>query len=82
VTNWLTQKYGRGWYASLLGMGDWLRLGPTLIKPRGCVHWAGTETTVEYFGLMEGAIWSGRRVAHELLYGAELRTAWREVTAR
>lgn len=66
VTNWLTERYSRGCYAALFGPGDWLRLGPNMTRPHGRVHWAGTETSLEYFGLMEGAIRSGRRVAAEL----------------
>ncbi|WNG86975.1 FAD-dependent oxidoreductase [Mycobacterium sp. ITM-2016-00317] len=66
VTDWLSEKYSRGCYAALFGPGDWLRLGPQLIAPHGRVHWAGTETSLEFFGLMEGAIRSGQRVATEL----------------
>lgn len=71
VTDWLTAKYSRGCYAALFGPGDWLRLGPALTTPHGRVHWAGTETSVEFFGLMEGAIRSGRRVAAELIHGTD-----------
>ena len=35
--------------------------GPHLTHPHGRVHWAGTETSTEFFGLMEGAIRSGHR---------------------
>jgi monoamine oxidase len=70
VTDWLAARYSRGCYAALFGPGDWLRLGPALTTPHGRVHWAGTETSVEFFGLMEGAIRSGRRVAAELIHGA------------
>lgn len=66
VTDWLAEKYSRGCYAALFGPGDWLRLGPTLTTPHGRIHWAGTETSLEFFGLMEGAIRSGRRAATEL----------------
>jgi monoamine oxidase len=75
VTDWLAEEYTRGCYAALFGPGDWLRLGPRLAEPHGRVHWAGTETSLEFFGLMEGAIRSGRRVATELIHGAELATA-------
>jgi monoamine oxidase len=30
------------------------------------VHWAGTETSLEFFGLMEGAVRSGLRAAAEI----------------
>jgi len=67
VTDWVNEPYSRGCYAALFGPGDWLALGPHLTQPHGRVHWAGTETSTEFFGLMEGAIRSGRRAADELL---------------
>lgn len=80
VTDWLAARYSRGCYAALFGPGDWLRLGPALTHPHGRVHWAGTETSLEFFGLMEGAIRSGRRVAGELLHSAR-PSALRPTTA-
>jgi monoamine oxidase len=71
VTDWLGEEWSRGCYAALLGPGDWTRLGPHLTHPHGRVHWAGTETSTEFFGLMEGAIRSGRRAAAEILATAE-----------
>ncbi|MGX1541805.1 flavin monoamine oxidase family protein [Streptomyces adustus] len=65
VTNWLDEPYSRGCYAALFGPGDWIAQGPGLTRPHGRVHWAGTETSTEFFGLMEGAIRSGRRAAAE-----------------
>ncbi|MFJ8623076.1 flavin monoamine oxidase family protein [Kitasatospora sp. NPDC093550] len=67
VTDWLNDPFSRGCYAALLGPGDWLRLGPTLTTPHRRVHWAGTETSTAFFGLMEGAIRSGHRVVAEVL---------------
>jgi monoamine oxidase len=66
VTDWVNDPYSRGCYAALFGPGDWIRLGPHLTTPHGRVHWAGTETSTVYFGLMEGAIRSGHRVAAEI----------------
>ena len=82
VTDWVHEQYSRGCYAALFGPGDWLRLGPHLTTPHGRVHWAGAETSTEYFGLMEGAIRSGRRVATELIHGAEPATVSRKVLSR
>jgi monoamine oxidase len=82
VTDWLSEEYSRGCYAALFGPGDWLRLGPTLTEPHGRIHWAGTETSLEFFGLMEGAIRSGRRVASELLLGEQHAADSRKVLAR
>ncbi|WP_405020773.1 FAD-dependent oxidoreductase [Kitasatospora sp. NBC_00070] len=67
LTDWVNEQYSRGCYAALLGPGDWSALGPTLTTPHHRVHWAGTETSTEYFGLMEGAIRSGHRVVAEIL---------------
>ena len=66
VTDWISDPYSRGCYAALFGPGDWLTLGPHLSVPHGRVHWAGTEISTEFFGLMEGAVRSGQRAAAEL----------------
>ncbi|MER7566832.1 flavin monoamine oxidase family protein [Streptomyces sp. NPDC048523] len=67
VTDWINDEYSRGCYAALFGPGDWVSFGPRLAAPHGRIHWAGTETSTEFFGLMEGAIRSGRRAADEIL---------------
>lgn len=67
VTDWLNADYSRGCYAALFGPADWMMLGPHLTRPHGRVHWAGTETSTEFFGLMEGAIRSGKRAAGEIV---------------
>jgi len=66
VTDWVREPYSRGCYAALFGPGDWLARGPHLSPAHLRVHWAGTETSTEFFGLMEGAIRSGHRVASEI----------------
>lgn len=66
ITNWLDEPYSRGCYAALFAPMDWSVLGPGLRQPHDRVHWAGTETSLEYFGLMEGAIRSGMRAAAEI----------------
>jgi monoamine oxidase len=71
VTDWTSEPYSRGCYAALFGPGDWRRLGPRLTTPYGRIHWAGTETSTEFFGLMEGAIRSGHRVAEEIIQGSQ-----------
>jgi monoamine oxidase len=67
VTDWVNDPYSKGCYAALLGPGDWLELGPRLTAPHRRLFWAGTETSTEFFGLMEGAIRSGHRAAAEIL---------------
>lgn len=71
VTDWVNAPYSRGCYAALFGPGDWVRHGPHLTTAHARVHWAGTETSTEFFGLMEGAIRSGHRVAKEILFRYE-----------
>ncbi|SDC79305.1 flavin monoamine oxidase family protein [Actinokineospora iranica] len=67
VTDWISDPHSRGCYAALFGPGDWIGLGPHLGAAHGRVRWAGTETSTEFFGLMEGAIRSGRRAAADIL---------------
>ncbi len=74
ATDWLHADYSRGCYAALLGPGDWLEHGPHLTQPQGRIHWAGTETSTAFFGLMEGAIRSGERAASEILSRHDLTT--------
>jgi monoamine oxidase len=69
VTDWVHEPWSRGCYAALLGPGDWLATGPRLRTPWHRVHFAGTETSTEFFGLMEGAIRSGHRAAADVLRG-------------
>jgi monoamine oxidase len=67
TTDWTSEPYSRGCYAALFGPGDWQRLGPHLTTRHGRIHWAGTETSTEFFGLMEGAIRSGHRAAADII---------------
>ncbi|MFC8716161.1 flavin monoamine oxidase family protein [Kitasatospora sp. NPDC057198] len=69
LTDWVNEPWSRGCYAALFGPGDWSVLGPALTAPHGRVRFAGTETSTEFFGLLEGAVRSGHRVAAELLDG-------------
>ncbi|MFD3775777.1 flavin monoamine oxidase family protein [Streptomyces sp. NPDC058612] len=66
ATDWVNEAYSRGCYAALFGPGDWVAQGPSLVSPHGRVHWAGTETSTAFFGLMEGAVRSGQRAAEEI----------------
>ncbi|MFD0822078.1 flavin monoamine oxidase family protein, partial [Micromonospora zhanjiangensis] len=66
ITDWVHEEYSRGCYAALFGPGDWVQHGAHLTTPHHRVHWAGTETSTEFFGLMEGAIRSGLRAAAEI----------------
>jgi monoamine oxidase len=67
VTDWVHERYSRGCYAALMGPGDWIAAGPRLSARFHRIHWAGTETSTEFFGLMEGGIRSGHRAAAEVI---------------
>ena len=47
------------------------RYGATLREPVGLIHWAGTETALQWTGYMEGAVRAGERVAAELIAAEE-----------
>ena len=64
---WAEEPFSRGAYAGYLPPGVWTGLGDVLRKPEGRVHFAGTETSPEWNGYIEGAIRSGYRVAREVL---------------
>ena len=50
-------------------------LGPSVRRPHGRVHWAGTETSTYWSGYMDGAVRSGERAAVEVLANCETRSA-------
>jgi monoamine oxidase len=41
--------------------------GPSIRKPVGRVHWAGSETSTFWAGYMDAAVRSGQRAAGEVL---------------
>lgn len=64
--DWSAEEFTRGCYGAHLPPGAWTQLGPGLRRPVGALHWAGTETSRQWMGYIEGAIESGERVAHEV----------------
>ena len=67
VQNWSAEEWTLGCYAAYFPPGGWTTYGSAFRTPCGRVHWAGTETSSEWHGYMEGALRSGSRVAHEML---------------
>jgi monoamine oxidase len=63
---WADEEFSRG-DVTYMPPGVWTRYGHTLRQPIGPLHWAGTETSIEFAGQMEGAIRSGYRAAREAL---------------
>ena len=64
--DWTREQWTGGGPVANYAPGTMVRFGKEIRKPHGRVHWAGTETSTAYFGLMEGAIRSGHRVAAEI----------------
>ena len=63
---WAAEEWSGGGPTSNFGPGGWSECGPTLRKPVGRIHWAGTETATVWSGYMEGALQAGERAAAEV----------------
>jgi len=67
VQNWCAEEWTQGCYAAHFPPGAWTSYGSAFRAPCGRIHWAGTETSTQWHGYMEGALRSGRRAAAEML---------------
>jgi monoamine oxidase len=65
--DWPADPFSLGGPVTVLGPGVLTRFGPALREPVGSVHFAGTETALEWCGYIDGAISSGLRAAGEVL---------------
>jgi monoamine oxidase len=65
--NWAEEEFSRGCYVGITAPGTLTSFGEALRAPVGRVHWAGTETALEWTGYMEGAVESGERAAKEVM---------------
>ena len=63
---WGTEEFAPGGPTAAVPPGSWTTYGPWLRKPVEGIHWAGTETSDEWTGFLDGAVRSGRRVATEV----------------
>lgn len=63
---WADDPDSRGGYSAYWAPGVMSAAGDTLRAPVGRVHWAGSETSTEWTGYMEGAVRSGERAADEV----------------
>ena len=64
--NWNEDPWSGGCYAGVMGPGVMTDFGPAIRQPCGRIHWAGTETAVDWTGYIDGAIESGERSAAEV----------------
>ncbi len=67
VQDWGAEEWTGGCYAAHFPVKIWTAYGSAFREPCGRIHWAGTETSSEWHGYMEGALRSGRRAASEML---------------
>ncbi|MFE7772691.1 flavin monoamine oxidase family protein [Streptomyces sp. NPDC057445] len=66
-TDWSEQPWSLGAMVAHFPPGALTGYGSALREPAGRIHWAGTESATLMHGLMEGAVRSGERAAHEVL---------------
>jgi monoamine oxidase len=67
VQDWGHEQWSRGAFAAHYATGVLTHVGAVLQAPCGRVHWAGTDTSPEWWGYMEGALRSANRVVAELV---------------
>lgn len=67
IQRWDLEEFSRGGPVAYGPPGLLTQYGPYLRAPVGKIHFAGTETSLEWAGYMDGAISSGERVAAEIL---------------
>ena len=65
--DWTRERWTRGGPTAIHGPGTLVPYGPSVRRPLGRVHWAGTETATYWSGYMDGAVSSGQRAAAEVL---------------
>ncbi|NGM70394.1 FAD-dependent oxidoreductase [Natronolimnobius sp. AArcel1] len=70
---WSKTQWSTGGYNAAMTPGTLTTCGDVLREPVGRVHWAGSETALEWRGFMEGAISSGDRVTNEVITDREER---------
>ncbi|MFT7817455.1 putative flavin-containing monoamine oxidase A [Arapaima gigas] len=65
--DWAKEEYSGGCPVNVMVPGMLTYYHPSLRRPCGRIHWAGTETATHWCGYMSGAIQSGLRAALEVL---------------
>lgn len=65
--DWCSDEWTLGGYSTHMPPGIVTAFAEVIRERCGLIHWAGTETAVEYMGYFEGALRSGVRVAREIL---------------
>ncbi|ORB25884.1 flavin monoamine oxidase family protein [Mycolicibacterium parafortuitum] len=65
--NWSVERYSGGGMISHAPPGVLTEFGPALRRPCGRIHWAGTESSAQMYGFIDGAVRSGERAAAEVV---------------
>ena len=65
--DWADEEWSGGCYGAYAPPGIFAHYAGNLRPPIGPLHWAGSETSSEWTGYIEGAILSGERAAEEIL---------------
>jgi len=68
-SDWPAEPWTRGAYEGFTAPGVLVNYGASLRAPAGRIHWAGSETSEQWTGYMDGAVRSGLRAAAEVLGG-------------
>ena len=65
--DWAAEAYSRGGYSAISPPLVITALDEALRAPTAGIHYAGSETAVQWSGYMSGAVEAGERAAHEVL---------------
>ncbi|XP_049909125.1 probable flavin-containing monoamine oxidase A [Epinephelus moara] len=65
--DWAKEDYSGGCPVNVMAPGLLTYYHPSLRRPCGRIHWAGTETATLWCGYMSGAVQAGQRAALEVL---------------
>lgn len=65
--DWAAQPWIHVGASAIFPPGTLTEYGPALRTPVDRIHWAGTETAIEQWGSMDGAISAATRAVHEVL---------------
>ncbi|XP_044030718.1 probable flavin-containing monoamine oxidase A isoform X1 [Siniperca chuatsi] len=65
--DWAKEDYSGGCPVNVMTPGLLTYYHPSLRRPCGRIHWAGTETATQWCGYMSGAVQAGQRAALEVL---------------
>jgi monoamine oxidase len=65
--DWTKEHWTGGAPVPIMAPGVMTAYGPSIRRPFGRVHWAGTETSTYWTGYMDGAVRAGKRAASEVI---------------